>query len=1035
MRSAITIGLLVFATIAVEAQAQGIDCGKARSAAEKAICASPALMALDRSIGTAYAAALAQHPDRAADLRRDLLRWLRTRDAACAVPAAQLTACLTGQLTARLAALTPAPEAKPAAPPPPPAPREVQVPSQANPPAAAALLDAATLPAAAEAGTKLHVTGAGRFAVALHSKTGAALQFVDMLTGPSDISGEAGAQDGRLDLLLDAGTYKLRAFSAPGATGEVGVSVGAFRDAAPPRALPPPGLLFSAELHDLEQRGFWLAVQPDAGATDAATGEIRIEAAGRSLADLRLWRNGAELTTLQPEFRTVTPVPGHPLADLRLAGRVPAGTYLVIAYGGPALPWADGAAAQPFHLRGGAANALAEGWAGGRIGPLGSEIFTAPATASLFLLTLPQAAPAELQIGSQTAAIAANSREPRAILRTEAGPAAVVEVSGAEGQPFTLRAMEQPGGTTASKPGTWFVSAVTTGAGGDEVPPAVLLARTEDRMPARIVAAALPKLAPGAPWRRAFNLRGPTTLLFQTLTTGEIQARGAAGPISLIEPRVLQENLPPGFIGLRLRPLPGAQGNIDLVVGPPGPAPAPALAWPADPVLPLGVQTLAPGQQWRLYATEAPGVVTGLSLRAVPVELDQGPLTVTQLQGVAVQMPVLVPPAGTLGASEIGGGEVAVTLGEPAPQGGRMLTLPAPSRARSVVLSWRPPVPVPADIPAPPQGDTAIRLLAGTPAWFDLAANEQRRFVLSVAAGGLYRLETLGRLRTHGRIATPFIADLDHAEANGIGQNMLIQRWLRAGLYRVEVTADNSAGHAGLTATPAPLLDGAELIPGGSVRARLPAGTGVAFPVVIAQAGSYRLDLAGLGRSFTARLDDAEGWPVATPGADALDLQPGRYRLLVSPEAVEARVVARLAAVPAPAAVTGHGPHALAFDTPAQATWREPPGRDTPRTPDVWQFALAGPGTVTIAVSDGMLAELFAADGTPAPPLARITRDFTGTLPAGRYRIDAASLGRNDRLDYTLTLTSRELQPGTATAKSPCPPIVPFAIAGRGWSA
>ncbi len=89
MRSAITIGLLVFATIAVEAQAQGIDCGKARSAAEKAICASPALMALDRSIGTAYAAALAQHPDRAADLRRDLLRWLRTRDAACAVPAAQ----------------------------------------------------------------------------------------------------------------------------------------------------------------------------------------------------------------------------------------------------------------------------------------------------------------------------------------------------------------------------------------------------------------------------------------------------------------------------------------------------------------------------------------------------------------------------------------------------------------------------------------------------------------------------------------------------------------------------------------------------------------------------------------------------------------------------------------------------------------------------------------------------------------------------------------------------------------------------------
>ncbi len=1032
MRSTITIGLLVFGTVA--AHAQGIDCGKARSAAEKAICASPALMALDRSIGSAYAATLAQHPDRAADMRRDLLRWLHERDAACAVPAAHLTACLTGQLTARLAALTPAPEAAPAAPPPPiaaapppPPPPEVQVPSQANPPAAAASLDDATLPATAEAGTKLHVTSAGRFAVALHSKTGAALQFVDMLTGPSDLSGEAGAQDGRLDLLLDEGTYKLRAFSAPGATGEVGVSVGAFRDAAPPRALPPPGLLFSAELHDLEQRAFWLTVQPAAGATDATTGEIRIEAAGRSLADLRLWRNGAELTTLQPEFRTLTPVPGHPLADLRLTGRVPAGTYLVIAYGGPALPWADGTAAQPFHLRAGSADALAAGWAGGQIGPLGSEVFTAPATASLFLLTLPQAAPAELQIGGQTAAIAANSREPRAILRTEAGYAPVVEVRGAEGQRFSLRAMEQPIGTTASKPGTWFVSAVATGAGGDEVPPAVLLERTEDKVPARIVAAALPKLAPGAPWRRPFNLRGPTTLLFQTLTTGQIQARGAAGPIPLIEPLVLQENLPPGFIGLRLRPQPGAQGSIDLVVGPPGPTPAPAPGWPADPMLPLGVQTLAAGQQWHLYATEAPGVVTGLSLRAVPVALAEGPLTVTQLPGVAVQVPVLIPPAGALGASEIGGGEIAVTLGEPAPQGGRMLTLPAPSRARSVVLSWRPPAAAPTDIPPPPHGDTAPQLRAGTPAWFDLAADEQRSFVLSVAEGGLYRLETLGRLRTHGRIATPFIADLDHAEANGIGQNMLIQRWLRAGRYRVDVAADDSAGHAGLTATPAPLLEGAALIPGGSVRARLPAGTGIAFQVAIAEAGSYRLDLAGLGRDFTARLDDAEGWPIATPGPDRLDLQPGRYRLLVSPEAVEARVVARLAAVPAPPAITGHGPHALAFDSTAQATWREPPGRDTPRTPDGWQFALAGPATVTIAVSDGMLAELFADDGATAPPLARITRDYTGTLPAGHYRIEAASLGRNDRLDYTLKLSSRELQPDNPRQIT-LPAHVPFAI-------
>ena len=1040
MRTGITIwlGLLVLGT---GAQAQGIDCGKARGSTEKAICTNPALMALDHSIAVAYAGALAQHSDRAAGLRLDLLRWLHERDAACAVPATQLIQCLNRQLNARLAALTPVAADLPVPTPPLPLP-EATVPSQANPPPAEASLDATALPAAAEADTKLRVTRAGRFAIALHSKSGAALQFVDMLTGPSGISGEAGAQDGRLDLLLDQGIYKLRAFSAPGASGEVGVSVSAFRDAAPPRALPPPGRLFSAELHDLEQRAFWLAVPPSSGSGGTTTGEVSIEAAGRSLADLRLWRHGAELTDLQPEVRTVTPSSGHPMADLRLAGRVPAGTYLVTAYGGPALPWADGSTAQPFHLRAGSAGALAEGWVDGRIGPLGSEVFSAPAAASLLVLELPQAAPAELHADGGIETITAASRTPRAILPTGPSPAdpsptGPVEIRGAEGQPFRLRAIEPPGGRDFARPGDWWVSAVVAGAGGDEVPPAVLLERREGQAPARIVAAVLPRLAAGAPWRQRFNLRGATTLLFENSYSGQLQVRGGAAPIGLIRPAMLQENLPSGYLGLRLEPPPGAQGVVDLVVGPPGPAPAPAAPWPADPVLPLGVQTLLPGQRLHLYAGEAPGVVTGLSLRAVPVALAEGPLTVTQRAGVAVQVPVLLAPAGNLGATAIGGGEVAVTLAATSTPGGWIATLPAPSQARTVVLSRRVPAAPPADIPPPPPAGTATPLRAGAPVYFDLATNSPRSFVLGVDEGGLYRLETLGRLRTQGRIATPFIADLDHAEANGIGQNMLIQRWLRAGRYRVDVAAEESAGHAGLTATPAPLLAGATLYPGGSVRARLPAGTGVAFPVAVAESGRrYHLDLLGLGRTFTVRLDDAEGWPVTPPSAtDALDvtLQPGTYRLLLSPPAVATRVVARLDAVAAAPVITGHGPHRLAFDTTAQATWREPAWRDAPRTPDNWTFALAGAATVTIAIGDGMVADLYADDGPPdrSPPdrsLARITGRYDGTLPAGRYRIEATSLGRNDRLDYTLRLDSQELQPDRPRLVS-LPAHVPFAIA------
>ena len=70
----------------------------------------------------------------------------------------------------------------------------------------------------------------------------------------------------------------------------------------------------------------------------------------------------------------------------------------------------------------------------------------------------------------------------------------------------------------------------------------------------------------------------------------------------------------------------------------------------------------------------------------------------------------------------------------------------------------------------------------------------------------------------------------------------------------------------GLSARPAPLPDAGVLVPGGSGRASLAQGSGVVFPIAIAEAGLYRVDLYGLGRTLTARLEDADGWPITKPG-------------------------------------------------------------------------------------------------------------------------------------------------------------------------
>src|SRR5436853_301266 len=87
-------------------------------------------------------------------------------------------------------------------------------------PVAAATLSNTRVPAEREADTLLHVQVAGRFSLRAQSPAGVSLQLVDMATGPGEVSGAAGTRDGRIDVLLDKGTYKLRSAGAAGATGQ-----------------------------------------------------------------------------------------------------------------------------------------------------------------------------------------------------------------------------------------------------------------------------------------------------------------------------------------------------------------------------------------------------------------------------------------------------------------------------------------------------------------------------------------------------------------------------------------------------------------------------------------------------------------------------------------------------------------------------------------------------------------------------------------------------------------------------------------------
>ncbi|MGA0596589.1 lysozyme inhibitor LprI family protein [Enterovirga sp. CN4-39] len=1065
--SVLAIGLLVGA---LPAAAQGLDCTKARTPVEQAICATPGLIEQDRALAIAYSARLGREPAQAGALRGEQRSWLANRDRLCASknePLQRVAACLQGLYRTRLTAMNAAAAATPAAamplppanpgaavrPGPAAAPTDAQVlPSPPLPPVAAlpvsaapaeASLSRSTVPAAGRTDVMLAVQSPGRFAIRAESRTGMALQLVSQMSGPGEHQGEPGVKDGRIDELLDAGTYKLRVLGAPNAPGEAKLVIEPVRERGEISAALAHGGAASTDLSDLTQRSWWFQVEKP--------GRVSVEAAGRSLADLRLWQNGRDLAPVEPRISRVTPKSGHPLTRARIDGEVEPGLYLITAYGGPKLAWTDGDPAEPLHVRLGLPEPMG-GWVEGTIGPTGAARFEAPGAATQFLLELPEPTAATLSVRRETgsavtAAISKATREPFVTLSSSGDPSkpAVVEVSGQEGQPFRLRALDPSASRRISGGGPHWIAVDVAGEGGDEVPATVLLARFEQGRGGRVLASNAPQVGPGMAWRQKLNLRGTASLIFE-ITGATPIAVATTGPKTnaTITPllggrpprtdgRTPRWDLEPGWYKLTLAPVAGAFGALDVTLGPPGVSAEPLRAQAARPSIPLGIQNLDQNGNYQILANEAPGLVLAPVARLLPADLEAAPLPLYQAAGQPLDVPVRMPKAGSLAAVAVNGVPVALALADERQlANGRSATvrLPAPAQARGTVLSWLDPTKH-TPVAPPPAAEQLEAVTAGTPRFFDLARDAQRSFAVDVKEGGLYRIETLGRLRTSLMLATSFLPRIDKAEANGAGQNALSLTYLKVGRYRVAVKAQDSAGRLGLTAVPASLPERGVLAPETSVRATLADGVGAVFPIEIAEAGRYRLELFALGEPFRARLEDAEGWPLAAPGPlTTLErvFEPGSYRLVLLPPSVEARAVVRLTRIVPERELSGRGPHPLPFDAEAPFQWREPAALGQERVPDRWAFALAGPAEVTLSLSDGMAGELFK-DGE-TQPVARVVgkQGFSGRLQPGRYTLEARAQGRNDRLDYRVSLSAKELQPGVVR-KVELPVTVPFAIA------
>ena len=193
--------------------------------------------------------------------------------------------------------------------------------------------------------TLLHISVPGRYSLQAQSDQGTKLEIVDRMAGPFAAAGSVGEQDGRLDLLLDEGTYKNPIAVSRRRCGHTKAGCALVRgDRFHPTnsfRLTLTGLR-AGSLEDLQQQSFWLHLK--------RRRILRLEAIGRNLKDCRLWRDGVWLEDIKPRFSTYEPVNGQPMRYAEFYHDLNPGAYRLTFYGGAALAWADDSGAHPFSL-------------------------------------------------------------------------------------------------------------------------------------------------------------------------------------------------------------------------------------------------------------------------------------------------------------------------------------------------------------------------------------------------------------------------------------------------------------------------------------------------------------------------------------------------------------------------------------------------------------------------------------------------------------------------------------------------------------
>lgn len=899
--------------------------------------------------------------------------------------------------------------------------------------------------------TLFHVAIPGRYSLQARSLQGTRIEIVDRMAGPFGVAGGAGERDGRLDLILDKGTYKIRLRSHEEGMGTLTLAVYPYVEISSSDRLLSLDTyqIESGSLEDLQQYSFWLHLKERQ--------ILRLEAIGRNLKDCRLWRDGVWLEDIKPHFSTYEPVNGRPMSYAEFHHDLNPGLYRLTLYGGAALAWANDSGKHPFFLRMGHRELGSSGRQIITISPFGRETYVVPAKTDFFQISRAEKKATTVLVkrweqkasrhgGRDQASITKESRNPWAVVRTkEKKHQKWITVQGNPGDRVVLTHFPDDRKFSIES-GDYWISSLHSVEGQDTIDVTGIISHPNQKIPVdgQVLTVGLnTPLVTGK-----FNLLGETSLFIESEDAGtyvieEDEASGARGryrmePFMVKRPRNYRSppfqspgkalELTRGFYKLTIRP-DGSKGILSFILRQKDRVVSDLQTDSSHRKQSLLLSKVNLPERRKPYTLELNrrySVATGIIIRSLPMDLSE-PLPVILNQGQSVIVYIDIKQQSTFVVDSDKETPFLLTTDTvrwPAVEADAILSAGLylfnlkNSGTETTLFTLK-------TIPTKPASELMSGGLKGQlekakpfpqltehkPVYADFKRNQKRHFTLIVEESSLYRLETSGRLATQLTVRTALVTQLFSAKENGIGRNALVQQYLRPGVYHVTVqTRGKSRGRAGIHLRRTDLLED-ELTVNAVKKTHLKPDVALRYTLTIDDPGRYRLRTLGLGKTFSSRLEDKGEWPLTDPRGRKTyteHFEPGIYYYYTLPRPIESTRITTLTRITEKQERLGKGPHHISFNETVKMMWREEEGRP----PDIFTTEVTAPVDVTINLSGEMEGDLRLRGETGDARVITGGSPWKNTLQPGQYEIAVRSVREDNLLPYTLQIETSELIPG-----------------------